>query len=187
MGLVDDRSPARPSRLSDCCWHASGDLDNLNRTVGSSSVAGSGYRDESPGCRCLRCDLSDDQFCRGSSPIRGGLSPPVGIRSCGPIRANIGPADLALALGCEPRLDPTEEVVVKAIEHIVARARKKHIVPGIHTASPANAQKMIRQGFRFVTVGSDVRLLAAKASEVSQVMGRGPLAAKVAPTQDGLY
>jgi 4-hydroxy-2-oxoheptanedioate aldolase len=156
--------------------------------------------------------------------------PPVGIRSCGPIRANIyagpdyivnanrtiitmamietrsgldnldeilsvegldaiyvGPADLALALGCEPRLDPTEEVVVKAIEYIVAQARKKHIVPGIHTASPANAQKMIRQGFRFVTVGSDVRLLAAKASEVLQVMGRGPLAAKAAPTQDGLY
>src|SRR5271166_6977209 len=51
----------------------------------------------------------------------------------------VGPADLALALGCEPQLDPTEENVLKAIEYIVARARKKKIVAGIHTASTANA------------------------------------------------
>src|SRR6266478_5182765 len=65
--------------------------------------------------------------------------PPAGIRSCGPIRANIyaGPADLFLALGCEPRIDPTEKVVVQAIEYIVARAQEKKIVPGIHTESPA--------------------------------------------------
>jgi 4-hydroxy-2-oxoheptanedioate aldolase len=156
--------------------------------------------------------------------------PPAGIRSCGPIRANlyagpdyvananrtiitmamietragldnldeilsvegldavyVGPADLALALGCEPRLDPTEEDVVKAIEHIVVRARKKKIVAGIHTASTANAQKMIGQGFQFVTVSSDVRLLVAKASEVLQTMGRGPSAAKAALTQRGPY
>ena len=156
--------------------------------------------------------------------------PPAGIRSCGPIRANVyagsdyvananrtiitmamietrsgldnldeilsvegldaiyvGPADLALALGCEPRLDPTEEDVVKAIEYIVARARKKKIVAGIHTASTDNAQKMIRQGFQFVTVGSDVRLLIAKVSEVLQTMGRGPSAGKAPLTQSGPY
>jgi len=156
--------------------------------------------------------------------------PPAGIRSCGPIRANIyagsdyvananrtiitmamietrsgldnldeilsvegldaiyvGPADLALALGCEPQLDPTEENVLKAIEYIVARARKKKIVAGIHTASTDNAQKMIRQGFQFVTVGSDVRLLIAKVSEVLQTMGRGPSAGKAALTQSGPY
>ena len=156
--------------------------------------------------------------------------PPAGIRSCGPIRANIyagpdyvananrtiitmamietragldnldailsvegldaiyvGPSDLALALGCEPQLDPTEEAVVKAIEHIVARAQKKKVVAGIHTASTANAQKMIRQGFQFVTVGSDVRLLIAKVSEVLEAMGRGPSAGKAALTQSGPY
>ena len=74
----------------------------------------------------------------------------------------VGPADLGLALGCEPRLDPIEEEVVKAIEHIVVRARKKNIVAGIHTASAANAQMMIRQGFQFVTVSTDVRLLISK-------------------------
>jgi 4-hydroxy-2-oxoheptanedioate aldolase len=99
----------------------------------------------------------------------------------------VGPSDLSLALGCEPQLDPTEAVVVEAIEHIVARARKKKIVPGIHTASPAYAQKMIQRGFQFVTVSSDIRLLVAKASEVLQTMGRDPSAAKPALTQSGPY
>jgi 4-hydroxy-2-oxoheptanedioate aldolase len=99
----------------------------------------------------------------------------------------VGPADLSLALGCEPRLDPIEPVVVKAIEHIVTRARAKKIVPGFHTESAAYAQKMIHQGFRFVTVGSDVRLLVAKASEVLGAMGRHPLATKEPLGQTGQY
>jgi 4-hydroxy-2-oxoheptanedioate aldolase len=99
----------------------------------------------------------------------------------------VGPADLSLALGCEPQLDPTEAVVVEAIEYIAGRARKKKVACGIHTASPAYAQKMIQQGFQFVTVSSDLRLLVAKASEVLQPMGRGPSEAKGASTQSGPY
>jgi 4-hydroxy-2-oxoheptanedioate aldolase len=99
----------------------------------------------------------------------------------------VGPADLALALGYEPGLDPIEGEVVNAIEHIVVRARKKKIVAGIHTGSAANAQKMIRQGFQFVTIGTDIRLLIAKVSEVLQTMGRGPSVAKAATTQRGPY
>lgn len=99
----------------------------------------------------------------------------------------VGPSDLSLALGCEPQLDPTEAIVVEAIKHIVARAREKKVVPGIHTASPAYAQKMVQDGFQFVTLSSDIRLLIAKASEVLQIMGRGPATAKPALTQSGPY
>jgi len=99
----------------------------------------------------------------------------------------VGPSDLSLALGHEPRLDPVEAVVVKAIQDIAARARKKQVVPGIHTASPAGAQKMIEQGFQFVTISSDVRLLVEKASETLQRMGRGPSVAKPDSTKSGPY
>lgn len=94
----------------------------------------------------------------------------------------VGPSDLALALGYEPQLDPTEATVIKAIEHILDRAQKQGIVAGIHTASTAIAQKMIRQGFQFVSVSTDVRLLVAKVSEVLGTLGRGASAAKVAFT-----
>src|SRR6516162_6503918 len=45
----------------------------------------------------------------------------------------VGPSDLSLALGYEPQLDPSEPIIVETIEHIVARARKKNVVAGIHT------------------------------------------------------
>jgi 4-hydroxy-2-oxoheptanedioate aldolase len=99
----------------------------------------------------------------------------------------VGPADLSFALGCEPRLDPMDSVVVEAIEQIVNRALKRNIVAGIHTATRAYAQKMIQLGFQFVTISSDLRLLGAKATEVLQLMGRGPSAAKAALTQSGPY
>ncbi len=46
---------------------------------------------------------------------------------------------------------------------------------------------MIQQGFRFVTVGSDVRLLVAKAAEVLQAMGRPSSVAKAPSIQTGPY
>jgi 4-hydroxy-2-oxoheptanedioate aldolase len=100
----------------------------------------------------------------------------------------VGPSDLSLALGCEPRADPTDAVVIGAIEEIVIRARKKKIIPGIHTGSPAGAQKMIQLGFRFVTIASDVRFLVAKASEILQAMGRHtPSEVKLDSTKSGPY
>jgi 4-hydroxy-2-oxoheptanedioate aldolase len=100
----------------------------------------------------------------------------------------VGPSDLSLALGREPRLDPTDAVVIETIEEIATRAHKKKVVPGIHTASPAGAQKMVERGFRFVTIGSDVRLMVAKASEVLQAIGRRtPPEIKADSTKSGPY
>jgi 4-hydroxy-2-oxoheptanedioate aldolase len=158
--------------------------------------------------------------------------PPAGMRSCGPIRANIyagpgyvaqandcivtmamietrpalehldeilsvdqldaiyvGPADLSISLGYPPRLDNDEPEVVQAIDFIVARARQKKVFAGIHTDSPAYAQKMIQKGFRFVTVGMDLRLLTSKAAEVLQPFGKARPATveRVTPAGRGPY
>lgn len=75
----------------------------------------------------------------------------------------IGPADLSLALGCTPRFDQDEAPVVEAIDHILARATAQGIVAGIHNGTPEYALKMIEKGFRFVTIGSDARFMAAGA------------------------
>jgi len=78
----------------------------------------------------------------------------------------VGPADLSNALGCTPTFDQTEKPVVEAIDFIVAKAKQHRIVAGIHNGTPEYAQKMIDKGFRFVTIASDARLMAAKAQEV---------------------
>jgi len=81
----------------------------------------------------------------------------------------IGPSDLSLALGCKPAFDEVEPKVAEAIDHILARAHAHGVQAGIHNGAPDAALARIAKGFRFVTVGSDARLLAAGSQ---QILGR---------------
>ena len=82
----------------------------------------------------------------------------------------IGPSDLSLALGCRPVFDDVDPPVAQAIDHIVARAKVHGVVAGIHNGVPAVASARIAKGFRFVTLGSDARLLAAGSQQLLQAM-----------------
>lgn len=78
----------------------------------------------------------------------------------------IGPSDLSLALGCKPSFDEVEPKVAQAIDHILERAKAHGVVAGIHNGVPESAKARIAKGFRFVTVGSDARFIAAGSQQV---------------------
>ena len=78
----------------------------------------------------------------------------------------IGPSDLSLALGCRPVFDDVDPPVAQAIDHILTRAKAHGVVAGIHNGMPEVALARIAKGFRFTTVGSDARLMAAGAQQV---------------------
>ena len=82
----------------------------------------------------------------------------------------IGPSDLSLALGCKPSFDDVEPKVAQAIDHIVARAKAHGVVAGIHNGRSDVAKARIARGFRFVTVSSDARLIAAGSQQVLSEM-----------------
>jgi 4-hydroxy-2-oxoheptanedioate aldolase len=82
----------------------------------------------------------------------------------------IGPSDLSLALGCRPVFDDVEPPVAQAIAHIVERARVHGVVAGIHNGRPDVALARIAMGFRFVTLSSDARILAAGSQELLAAM-----------------
>ena len=85
----------------------------------------------------------------------------------------IGPSDLSLALGCKPAFDEVEPKVAQAIDHILERATAHGIVAGIHNGSPEFALERVKKGFRFVTVSSDARLIAAGSQQVlAKMRGR---------------
>ena len=84
----------------------------------------------------------------------------------------VGPSDLSLALGCKPQFDDVEPRVAEAIAHIVERATAHGVKAGIHNGRPDVARARIAQGYRFVTVSSDARLLAAGAQELLGAMRR---------------
>lgn len=82
----------------------------------------------------------------------------------------IGPSDLSLSLGCQPTFDDVDPPVAEAIEHVLALAKEAGRIAGIHNGSTESALKRIEMGFRFVTIGSDARLMAAGAQQVVTTM-----------------
>jgi 4-hydroxy-2-oxoheptanedioate aldolase len=94
----------------------------------------------------------------------------------------VGPSDLSLALGCKPRLDQTDAPVVEAQQMIVKACKKHGVVAGIHNATAAYSIKMIAEGYQFVTLASDSRHMAMKASEeVGAVRKTGTSGGKLPP------
>ena len=85
----------------------------------------------------------------------------------------IGPSDLSLALGCRPVFDDVDPPVAQAIDHILERARAYGLQAGVHNGAPEVALGRIAKGFRFVTVGSDARLMAAGAQQALAKMRAG--------------
>lgn len=78
----------------------------------------------------------------------------------------IGPSDLSLSLGCKPVFDDVEPKAAQAIAHIVERARAHGVVAGIHNGLPRVAKARIDLGFRFVTLGSDARMLISGSQDL---------------------
>ena len=86
----------------------------------------------------------------------------------------IGPSDLSLALGCRPVFDDVDPPVAQAIDHILERANAHGIKAGVHNGVAEGALARVAKGFRFVTVGSDARLMAAGAQQVLAKMRAAP-------------
>ena len=77
----------------------------------------------------------------------------------------IGPSDLAMALGSQPRKGQSDPAVVEARQRILDAAKRHGIPAGIHTNSTKVAVEMIQQGFQLVSLQSDDRFLMSKAQE----------------------
>ncbi len=78
----------------------------------------------------------------------------------------IGPSDLSLAIGAKPGFDnPEGSPTYAEMENILKHAKKNNIVAGIHNVTPEYAEKMIKIGFQFVTVGSDLKFIAETAKK----------------------
>ena len=72
----------------------------------------------------------------------------------------VGPADLSVSLGLRPGNNDGEAAFDDALATIVATCREHGIVAGIH-ATPQLTPRRIEQGFRMVTVTSDLLALGA--------------------------
>ena len=80
----------------------------------------------------------------------------------------IGPADMSLSYGLAPKFDVKENPVFENIKTIVKKAKKHGKIAGIHNGTSKYAREMIKLGFQFVTISSDLRLMDDNARKIIQ-------------------
>lgn len=68
----------------------------------------------------------------------------------------VGPGDLGLSMGLPAVLDREEPDLHRMYKGLVAAAKARRQIAGIHNHSAEYARRMIELGFDFVTVGSDL-------------------------------
>ena len=85
----------------------------------------------------------------------------------------VGPSDLSLSLGCRPVIDDVDPRAAEAIAYIAARAQAHGVVAGIHNNSAAQALARQKLGYRFLTGGTDTRMLATASQQALAALRGG--------------
>jgi 4-hydroxy-2-oxoheptanedioate aldolase len=91
----------------------------------------------------------------------------------------VGPADLALSLGLEPKLEATEPRHAEAIAAIQKACTQSGIAAGIQCSDGAAARLQAQAGFQMVTVAKDSALLQAAVRRELRVARGGDAATGV--------
>ena len=82
----------------------------------------------------------------------------------------IGPADMSISYGLEPRFDIEKNPIFSNIELISKKAKEYGKIAGIHNGTTKYAKKMIDIGYKFVTISSDFRSMITHAQKVINEM-----------------
>ena len=82
----------------------------------------------------------------------------------------IGPADMSIAYGLEPKFDVKEDPVFSNIKLIVKKAKEYGKIAGIHNGTTQYAKEMIALGYQFITISSDYRGMTSFAQNIVKEM-----------------
>ena len=85
----------------------------------------------------------------------------------------IGPSDLGFSLGLPPRLDREEPEVLRIYERLLQETGKRGIKAGVHCGAADYAVRMLKMGFRMVTVGSDAAFIAQRGRQAVADVWKG--------------
>jgi 4-hydroxy-2-oxoheptanedioate aldolase len=84
----------------------------------------------------------------------------------------IGPSDLSFSYGKEPKLDVEDSEILAIYDMLLKECGKRGIAAGLHNGSPAYANRMIKMGFKLVTISNEVGLMVnAAKSAVKEARG----------------
>ncbi len=73
----------------------------------------------------------------------------------------IGPNDLSISLGHGPAPEPKAQEVIDAIDHIYKVSKANGVRVGIHCPSGESTRRRLAQGYDFIAISNDARLISA--------------------------
>lgn len=76
----------------------------------------------------------------------------------------LGPSDLALSMSIHPREMFQREEHARAVEQVLQACRNTGKIPGFAGNGPEHGMQLAKQGFQFITAGSDVGFLLGGAA-----------------------
>src|SRR5205814_3182240 len=93
----------------------------------------------------------------------------------------VGPNDLAASMRSKDGKPPSGEATKKALDHILATCKKHKVAPGIHCGSADEVNHRAAEGWQFMAITSELKMmLTGAAQEVAKlgIGGSGPEMAK---------
>jgi 4-hydroxy-2-oxoheptanedioate aldolase len=84
----------------------------------------------------------------------------------------VGPNDLAASMRTKDGKGPSGQATKEAMDHILATCRKYKVAAGVHCGSADEANLRIAEGWQFIAIGSELKMmLAGAAAEVKKLAG----------------
>ena len=83
----------------------------------------------------------------------------------------VGPNDLAASMCSKDGKPPSDEAMAEAFKHVLQTCRKHGVAPGLHCFSPEEARQHIQEGWQFIAISSELRMLMSEVTRVVQQIG----------------
>jgi 4-hydroxy-2-oxoheptanedioate aldolase len=83
----------------------------------------------------------------------------------------VGPNDLAASMRSRESKPPSAEATAEAMKHILATCKKYNVAAGVHCYSPEEAKARIDEGWQFLAIGSELRMMMDAANDIVRRTG----------------
>jgi 4-hydroxy-2-oxoheptanedioate aldolase len=87
----------------------------------------------------------------------------------------VGPNDLAASMRSADGRPPSSAATAEAMQHILKTCRKHMVAPGVHCMNVEEARHRIEEGWQFVAVVSELKMMLTGLEEIVSKLGLAPV------------
>jgi 4-hydroxy-2-oxoheptanedioate aldolase len=85
----------------------------------------------------------------------------------------VGPNDLSASMRSSDGKPPGAEATAQVMKRILEACKRHKVAAGVHVGTPEDAHKRIDEGWQFIALASELRMMLACANDMVQKLGSG--------------